>query len=57
MGRPLRAAAGGILYHVWNRGNGRQSISEKAEDYEAFDRVLMAAHERVSMRIGLVCDA
>lgn len=29
MGRPLRAAAGGIIYHVWNRANGRQGIFEK----------------------------
>jgi putative transposase len=55
MGRPLRAAAGGIIYHVWNRANGRQGIFEKVEDYEAFDRVLMAAHERVSMRTLAYC--
>jgi hypothetical protein len=52
MGRPLRAAAGGIIYHVWNRTNGRQGIFEKAEDYNAFERVLMAAHERVARNKG-----
>ena len=44
-----------MIYHVWNRANGRQGIFEKVEDYEAFDRVLMAAHERVSMRTVAYC--
>lgn len=55
MGRPLRAAAGGIIYHVWNRANGRQGIFRNARDYEAFERVLIEAHERVPMRTLAYC--
>ncbi len=55
MGRSLRAAVGGIIYHVWNRANGRQRIFESASDYEAFERVLMEAHERVTMRTVAYC--
>jgi len=55
MGRPLRAAAGGIIYHVWNRANGRQGIFETPGDYEAFERVLREAHERVAMRTLAYC--
>jgi len=43
MGRPLRAAAGGLIYHVLNRANGRQTLFDKPADFEAFERVLGAA--------------
>lgn len=55
MGRPLRAAAGGIVYHVLNRANSRQVIFSKAEDFEAFEGVLAEAHERVKMRTLAYC--
>ena len=55
MGRPLRAAVGGLIYHVWNRANGRHPIFEKAGDYEAFEGVLGEAHERVPMRTLAYC--
>ena len=29
MGRPKRAASGGIIYHVLNRANARMTIFEK----------------------------
>src|SRR5438093_578432 len=40
MGRALRAAAGGLIYHVLNRANGRRPLFESPADYEAFERVL-----------------
>ncbi len=55
MGRPLRAAAGGVIYHVWNRANGRQVIFEKTGDYDAFERVLAEAHTQVPMRTLAYC--
>lgn len=55
MGRPLRAAAGGVRYHVLNRANGRLPLFEKAGDYEAFERVLGEAHERLAMRTLAYC--
>ena len=33
MGRPKRAADGGLIYHVLNRANGRLPIFEKDGDY------------------------
>ncbi len=40
MPRRKRADAGGVIYHALNRGNARQKIFHKGEDYEAFIRVL-----------------
>lgn len=55
MGRPLRTAVGGIIYHVLNRANGHLPLFEKAGDYEAFERVLGEAHERIAMRTLAYC--
>ena len=58
MGRPLRAAPGGGIYHVWNRANGRQGIFETAGDYEAFERVLIEGHDRGGHADpGVLCHA
>jgi putative transposase len=40
MPRRLRQAAGGIVYHVLNRGVGRMTLFDGPTDYEAFERVL-----------------
>ena len=40
MPRRKRAATGGVVFHVLNRGNGRARIFHKDADYEAFERVL-----------------
>jgi putative transposase len=55
MGRPLRAAAGGVIYHVLNRANARRTIFEKPADFEAFERVLAEAYARVATRILGYC--
>ncbi len=46
MGWPKRAADGGVMYHVLNRGNARMTIFEKDGDYEAFERIPEEAVER-----------
>ena len=51
MGRPLRAAAGGIIYHVLNRANGRQVMFETPQDYQLWENVLLEAREHVPVRI------
>jgi len=51
MGRPKRAAEGGIVYHVLNRANARMTIFRKDADYEAFERIVEQALERVEMRL------
>ena len=55
MGRPLRVAPGGLVYHVLNRANGRQRLFDGDGDYRAFEWVLMQACERVSMRLLAYC--
>ena len=55
MGRPLRAADGGYVYHVLNRANGRHTLFEKDADYEAFERVLAEARHRVPVRLLAYC--
>ena len=49
MGRPLRAAPGGLVYHVLNRANGRQRLFDDDGDYAAFERVLHEAQQRIAM--------
>lgn len=55
MGRALRVAQGGLIYHVLNRANARLPIFEKDEDYRAFERVLVEVRERIPMRILAYC--
>jgi REP-associated tyrosine transposase len=56
MGRPLRVALGGYIYHVLNRGNGRAAIFHKAGDFEAFERNLAETLEHVpGMRLTGYC--
>jgi putative transposase len=51
MGRPLRVADGGFVYHVLNRGNARLAIFEDADDYDAFERILQEGVERYQPRL------
>jgi putative transposase len=55
MGRPKRAARGGLIYHVLNRANARMGIFKKDADYEAFERIVADAVERTEMRILAYC--
>ena len=55
MGRPLRAAPGGTVYHVLNRANARMTLFEDDGDYLAFQRVLAQACDRVGMRLLAYC--
>ena len=40
MPRTTRASVGGMFYHVLNRGNGRDEVFHKADDYAAFLQLL-----------------
>lgn len=51
MVRIPRAAVGDTVYHVLNRANGREQIFHKEKDYEAFEKILLEAKEKHSMRI------
>ena len=55
MGRPIRQAHGGVVYHVLNRANDRGLLFSKSEDYEAFERLLKEAPQRFDMRLLAYC--
>ena len=55
MGRPRRAADGGMVYHVLNRANARMAIFEKPEDFAAFEGVLEEAAARTQTRWLAYC--
>jgi putative transposase len=55
MGRPLRTAKGGVIYHVLNRANARAPFFERKSDYQAFERILHQAVERYEMRLLAYC--
>ena len=55
MGRTLRAAEGGWVYHVLNRANARRPIFKKSGDYSAFEAILEAGVERYDMRLLAYC--
>lgn len=42
---------GGLVYHALNRANAQMTLFESDADYEAFETVVAAAVERVSMRL------
>lgn len=46
---------GGTVFHVLNRGNGRQTLSHERSDYEAFVRVVHETLLIASMRILAYC--
>jgi len=45
MPRTARASEGGVVYHVLNRGNGRQAVFHDDGDYAAFLSLVAAASE------------
>ena len=55
MARRIRATAGGMVYHVLNRGNGRMRLFRKGGDYEAFERVLAEGLERYPVELFTYC--
>lgn len=55
MGRPRRAADGGLIYHVLNRANARLMVFEKEKDYAAWEQVLGEAAARSGTRLLAYC--
>ena len=55
MPRTARAAPGGYCYHVLNRGNARQDVFHKPDDYAAFVKLLSQANEKLPMRLLAYC--
>jgi len=55
MPRTARAAAGGVVCHVLNRGNGRMGIFRKPGDYQAFLDLLREGKEKASIELFGFC--
>ncbi len=55
MPRTARYAPGGLIYHALNRAVARLPLFQKQADYEAFERVIEEAHERVPLEILSYC--
>ena len=55
MPRAARAAAGGVCYHVINRGNGRRQVFHKDGDYDAFLKALAHACVEIAMPVLGFC--
>ena len=55
MPRAARNAPGGQVYHVLNRSVGKMHLFGKDADFEAFQRVMIEAHQRHPIRILSYC--
>ncbi|MBZ0156401.1 MAG: transposase [Alphaproteobacteria bacterium] len=55
MPRVERGLADNAIYHVINRGNGRQEVFHKEEDYEAFLLIMQEAKTRYSVKVFAYC--
>ena len=55
MPRAARKAPGGQVYHVLNRSVGKMHLFGKDADFEAFQRVMIEAHQRYPIRILSYC--
>jgi putative transposase len=55
MPRVARASAGGVCYHVINRGNGRRQVFHKDGDYYAFLKAVGHACVEIPMPVLAFC--
>ena len=55
MPRRPRIAPGGLVYHVLNRSVGRMKMFRTERDFQAFEDLLIEAHERCALRLLAYC--
>ncbi len=55
MPRSARASVGGLCYHVLNRGNRRETVFHKPEDYDAFVKAMADACVRLPLDVPGYC--
>jgi putative transposase len=55
MPRTSRSAAGGVVYHVLNRGNGRMSIFREPGDYLSFLQLLLDGKDKANIELFGFC--
>ena len=55
MPRPLRPIADGLIYHVINRGNNRQTVFASEGDFNAFLKAIADLKERIRFDLYGYC--
>jgi putative transposase len=55
MARALRAAAGGMIYHVLNRANARRPFFDQPADFDSFEQVLSEAQKEHRVPLLAFC--
>ena len=55
MPRQARDVAAGYIYHVLNRGNGKQTVFHKEKDYNVFLELMKKAKEKFPLKIFAYC--
>jgi putative transposase len=55
MVRILRSPIGGMVYHILNRANGRETIFQREEDYKVIGKILFEAKKKYSIQIFSFC--
>lgn len=55
MPRIARGLADNMIYHIINRGNGKQEVFHKDKDYEAFIKLLQEAKKRFPVKLYGYC--
>lgn len=55
MPRIARGLADGLIYHVLNRGNGKQTVFHKDRDYNAFVELMKEAKKKYEVKIFAYC--
>jgi putative transposase len=55
MPRAARVFGDNEVYHVLNRGNGRQDVFRKPEDFAAFVKLIGEAKERYPIKLIAYC--
>jgi len=55
MPRIVRGLSANSVYHVLNRGNGKQKVFHKEQDYKAFIDLIKESKTKYSMRIFAYC--
>lgn len=55
MGRPKRSDEAGLVYHMLNRANRRETIFHKNADYESFENILLEALDHADLLLYSYC--
>jgi putative transposase len=55
MPRTARVAPPGLVYHVLNRAVARMTLFRNDRDFQAFERIIIDAHERFDLRLCSYC--